>query len=90
MFYRSAQTKQIKSIEVLFAELNRKEQNIQKTPAHIEISKVAILKNAMYSKLKKFCVPQKKVLSFGSNRTVEVRPNSSAEPNVQSVTRLEY
>ena len=37
---------------------------------------------------KKFCVLQKKVLSFGLNRTVEVPPNSSAEPNVQSVTRL--
>jgi hypothetical protein len=35
---------------------------------------------------KKFCVLQKKVLSFGPNRIVEVRPNSWAEPNVQSVT----
>ena len=35
---------------------------------------------------KQFCVLQKKVLSFGPNRTVEVRPNSSAEPNVCSVT----
>jgi hypothetical protein len=35
---------------------------------------------------KKFCVLQKKVLSFGPNRTLEVRPNSSAEPNVRSVT----
>ena len=35
---------------------------------------------------KKFCVLQKKVLSFGPNRTVEVRPNSSAEPNVRSIT----
>ena len=35
----------------------------------------------------KFGVLQKKVLSFGPNRTVEVRPNSSAEPNVRSVTR---
>ena len=38
---------------------------------------------------KKFCVLQKKVLSFGPNRTVEVRPNSSAEPNVRSVTILQ-
>ena len=37
---------------------------------------------------KKFCVLQKKVLSFGPNRTVEVWPNISAEPNVQSVTNL--
>ena len=36
----------------------------------------------------KFGVLQKKVLSFGPNRTVEVRLNSSAEPNVRSVTRL--
>ena len=35
---------------------------------------------------KKFCVLQKKVLSFGPNRTVEVQPNSSAEPNVRSIT----
>ena len=35
---------------------------------------------------KKFCVLQKKVLSFGPNRTVEVRPNSSAEPNVRLIT----
>ena len=33
-------------------------------------------------------VLQKKVLPFGPNRTVEVRPNSSAEPNVWSVTSL--
>ena len=33
-----------------------------------------------------FCVLQKKVLSFGPNRTVEVRPNSLAEPNVWSIT----
>ena len=32
-----------------------------------------------------FCVLQKKVLSFGPNRTVEVWPNSSAEPKLQSV-----
>ena len=37
---------------------------------------------------KKFCVLQKKVLSFGPNRTVEVRPNSSAEPNVRSITTI--
>ena len=37
---------------------------------------------------KKVCVLQKKVLSFGPNRTVEVRRNSSAEPNVRSVTSL--
>ena len=36
---------------------------------------------------KKFCVLQKKVLSFGPNRTVEVRTNSSAEQNVWSITR---
>ena len=35
---------------------------------------------------KKFCVLQKKVLSFGPNRTVEVRPNSLAKANVWSVT----
>ena len=39
-----------------------------------------------YSEEKKFCVLQKKVLSFGPNGTVEVRPNSSAEPNIWSVT----
>ena len=32
---------------------------------------------------KKFCVLQKKVLSFGPNHTVEVWLNSSAEPNVK-------
>ena len=37
---------------------------------------------------KKFCVLQKKVLSFGPNRTVEVRPNSSAEPNVWLITSV--
>ena len=36
---------------------------------------------------KKFCVLQKKVLSFGPNRTVEVRLNSLAELNVWSVTK---
>jgi hypothetical protein len=36
---------------------------------------------------KKFCVLQKKVLSFGPNRTVEVRLNGSAELKVRSVTR---
>ena len=36
----------------------------------------------------KFGVLQKKVLSFGPNRTVEVQPNSSAEPNVRSVTTI--
>jgi hypothetical protein len=36
-----------------------------------------------------FCVLQKKVLSFGPNRTVEVQPNSSAEPNVRSVTTMD-
>jgi hypothetical protein len=35
---------------------------------------------------KKVCVLQEKVLSFGPNRTVEVRPNSLAEPNVRLVT----
>jgi hypothetical protein len=35
---------------------------------------------------KRFCVLQKKVLSFGPNRTVEVQPHCSAEPNVGSVT----
>ena len=38
---------------------------------------------------KKFCV-LKKVLSFGPNRTVEVRLNSSAQPNVWSVTSVRY
>ena len=47
--------------------------------------RVPLALNAIW---KKFCVLQKKVLSFGPNRTVEVRPNSSAEPNVQSVTSL--
>ena len=37
---------------------------------------------------KKFCVLQKKVLSFGPNRTVEVQPSSSAKPNVWLVTTL--
>ena len=37
---------------------------------------------------KKFYVLQKKVLSVGPNRTVEVLPNSSAEPNVRSITKL--
>ena len=31
---------------------------------------------------------QKKVLSFEPNRTVEVWPKSSAEPNVWSITKL--
>ena len=44
------------------------------------------MKNAMYSKEKMFCVLQKKVLSFGPNRTVEVWQNSLAKPNVWSVT----
>ena len=35
---------------------------------------------------KKVCVLQKKVLSFWLNCTVEVRPNSSAKPNIWSVT----
>ena len=39
---------------------------------------------------KKFCVLQKKVLSFGPNRTVEVRPNSSAEPNVRWITNRKF
>jgi hypothetical protein len=39
---------------------------------------------------KKFCVLQKKVQSFGPNRSVEVRPNGSAEPNVWSVTSIEW
>ena len=39
---------------------------------------------------KKFCVLQKKVLSFGPNRTVEVPPNSLAEPNFQSVTSMKW
>ena len=43
--------------------------------------------NVIHTK-KKFCVLQKKVLSFGPNRTVEVRPNILAEPNVQLVTML--
>ena len=38
---------------------------------------------------KKFCVLQKKVLSFGPNRTVEVRLNSSAKPKVRSVTNVQ-
>ena len=42
----------------------------------LKISKVAILKNTIYSK-EKSCVPQIQVLSFGQNRTVEVWPNSS-------------
>ena len=35
-----------------------------------------------------FCVLQKKVLSFRPNRTVEVRSNSLAEPNIWLVTTL--
>ena len=35
---------------------------------------------------KRFCVLQKKVLSFGPNPTVKVRPNSSTEPNARSIT----
>ena len=35
---------------------------------------------------KRFCFLQEKVLSFGPNRTVEVRSNSAAEPNVWLVT----
>ena len=53
------------------------------------LSKTKIWKDAIgieCNTKKKFCVLQKKVLSFGPNRTVEVRPNSSAEPNVRSVT----
>ena len=53
-------------------------------------SKMKIWKDAIgieCNTKKKFCVLQKKVLSFGPNRTVEVRPNSSAEPNVRSVTK---
>ena len=34
----------------------------------------------------KFCVLQKKVLSFRSKQSVEIWPNSSAKPNVRSVT----
>ena len=41
------------------------------------------------NKKKRFCVLQKKVLSFGPNRTVEVLPNSSAEPNVRSFTTVQ-
>ena len=44
-----------------------------------------VIKQNKYKK-KKFCVLQKKVLSFGPNRTVEVRPNSLAGPNIRSVT----
>ena len=53
------------------------------------LSKTKIWKDAIgieCSTKKKFCVLPKKVLSFGPNRTVEVRPNSSAESNVRSVT----
>ena len=53
------------------------------------LSKTKIGKDAIgieFNTKKKFCVLQKKVLSFGPNRTVQVRPNSSAEPNVRSVT----
>jgi hypothetical protein len=53
------------------------------------LSKTKILKDDIgieCNTKKKFCVLQKKVLSFGPNRTVEVRLNSSAEPNVRSVT----
>ena len=39
-----------------------------------------------YNMKKRFCFLQEKVLSFGPNRTVEVRSNNSAEPNVWSVT----
>ena len=55
------------------------------------LSKTKIWKDAISiacNTKKKFCVLQKKILSFGPNCTVEVRPNSSAEPNVRSVTTL--
>ena len=39
---------------------------------------------------KKFCVLQKKVLSFGLNRTTEVRLTSSAKLNVRLVTRVQF
>ena len=39
---------------------------------------------------KRFCVLQKKVLSFGPNRIVEVRPNSSAKPSVGLITTTQY
>ena len=52
----------------------------------IKILNLAILENAIYGKRKMFCVLQKKVLSFGPNRTVEVCLNGSAEPNIWSVT----
>ena len=35
-----------------------------------------------------FCVVQKKFVLFGLNQIVEVQPNSSAKPNVWSVTTL--
>ena len=35
---------------------------------------------------KKYCVLQKKVLSFGPNHTVRVQTNISAKPNIRSVT----
>ena len=39
---------------------------------------------------KKFFVLQKKVLSFGLNRTVEVRPNSSAEQFGQTKRSVDH
>ena len=56
------------------------------------LSKIKIWKDAIgidCNKKKKFCVLQKKVLSFGPNRTVEVRLNSSAKPKVRSVTNVQ-
>jgi hypothetical protein len=53
------------------------------------ISKTKICKDAIgieCNKKKKFCVLQKKVLSFVPNCTLEVRLNSLAEPNVRLVT----
>ena len=47
--------------------------------------------NAAYmwviKKKKKMCSAEK-ILSFAPNRTVEVRLNSSAKPNVRSITNL--
>jgi hypothetical protein len=50
------------------------------------LSKIKIFKDAIgmeYNTKKKFCVMQKKILSFGPNRIVEVRPNETFGQSLQ-------
>ena len=56
--------------------------------SEIRVNQIRVNQGLGVVQKKKFCVLQKKVLSFGPNRTVEVRPNSSAEPNVRSITTV--